>query len=176
MSRRIIAIIVATFSVIVFFMPVSNGQIVTTRNNSGQYWINGVVVTSFSTARTEIIPFILDYNNNNYVYIIEGFHNSPHNQRISVEQDNADDNNTITNTDLIDMCFVFRNILSETGRKSCDHSMLYYKGQCEYYSAMNKSDIMLNSLDFIFCSNPEIDMYINRNNLTHSPRSSRLIQ
>ena len=54
--------------------------------------------------------------------------------------------------------------------------MLYYKGQCEYYSDMNKSGIVLNSSDFNFCSNSKIDIYINKNNLTHSPRSSSLIQ
>src|SRR3712207_7891422 len=51
-------------------------------------------------------------------------------------------------------------------------SMLYYKGQCEYYSAMNKSGLTLNPSEFIFCSDPNIDTYINKNNLTNSDRKS----
>ncbi len=81
-----------------------------------------------------------------------------------------------TNADLINNCLTFRNIMSDTGQESCDHSMLYYKGQCEYYSAMNKSGLTLNHSEFIFCSDPNIDTYINKNNLTNSPRSSDLIQ
>ena len=80
-----------------------------------------------------------------------------------------------TNADLINNCLTFRNIMSDTGRESCDHSMLYYKGQCEYYSAMNKSGVTLNHSEFIFCSDPNIDSYIKKNNLTNSPRSSSLI-
>jgi hypothetical protein len=80
-----------------------------------------------------------------------------------------------TNADLINNCLTFRNIMSDIGQESCDHSMLYYKGQCEYYSAMNKSGLALNHSEFIFCSDPNIDTYINKNNLTNSPRSSSLI-
>jgi hypothetical protein len=80
-----------------------------------------------------------------------------------------------TNSDLINNCLTFRNIMSDIGRESCDHSMLYYKGQCEYYSAMNKSGLTLNHSEFIFCSDPNIDTYIKKNNLTNSPRSSNLI-
>lgn len=80
-----------------------------------------------------------------------------------------------TNSDLINNCLTFRNIMSDIGRESCDHSMLYYKGQCEYYSAMNKSGLTLNHSEFIFCSDPNIDTYIKKNNLTNSPRSSSLI-
>ena len=80
-----------------------------------------------------------------------------------------------TNSDLINNCLTFRNIMSDIGRESCDHSMLYYKGQCEYYSAMNKSGLTLNHSEFIFCSDPNIDTYIEKNNLTNSPRSSSLI-
>jgi hypothetical protein len=80
-----------------------------------------------------------------------------------------------TNADLINNCLTFRNIMSDIGQESCDHSMLYYKGQCEYYSAMNKSGLTLNHSEFIFCSDPNIDTYINKNNLTNSPRSSSLI-
>ncbi len=80
-----------------------------------------------------------------------------------------------TNSDLINNCLTFRNIMSDIGRESCDHSMLYYKGQCEYYSAMNKSSLTLNHSEFIFCSDPNIDTYIEKNNLTNSPRSSSLI-
>jgi predicted RND superfamily exporter protein len=80
-----------------------------------------------------------------------------------------------TNADLINNCLTFRNIMSDTGQESCDHSMLYYKGQCEYYSAMNKSGLTLNHSEFIFCSDPNIDTYINKNNLTNSPRSRSLI-
>jgi hypothetical protein len=65
--------------------------------------------------------------------------------------------------------------MSDIGRESCDHSMLYYKGQCEYYSAMNKSGLTLNHSEFIFCSDPNIDNYIKKNNLTNLPRSSSLI-
>jgi|ERR671914_64520 hypothetical protein len=82
---------------------------------------------------------------------------------------------SITNADLINNCLTFRNIMSYMGQESCDHSMLYYKGQCEYYSAMNKSGLTLNHSEFIFCSDPNIDTYINKNNLTNSPRSSSLI-
>jgi hypothetical protein len=80
-----------------------------------------------------------------------------------------------TNADLINNCLTFRGIMSDTGQESCDHSMLYYKGQCEYYSAMNKSGVTLNHSEFIFCSDPNIDSYIKKNNLTNSPRSSSLI-
>jgi hypothetical protein len=80
-----------------------------------------------------------------------------------------------TNADLINNCLTFRNIMSDIGQESCDYSMLYYKGQCEYYSAMNKSGLTLNHSEFIFCSDPNIDTYINKNNLTDSPRSSSLI-
>jgi hypothetical protein len=80
-----------------------------------------------------------------------------------------------TNADLINNCLTFRNIMSDIGQESCDHSMLYYKGQCEYYSAMNKSGSTLNHSEFIFCSDPNIDTYINKNNLTNSPRSRSLI-
>lgn len=80
-----------------------------------------------------------------------------------------------TNSDLINNCLTFRNIMSDIGQESCDHSMLYYKGQCEYYSAMNKSGLTLNHSEFIFCSDPNIDTYIEKNNLTNSPRSSSLI-
>ena len=80
-----------------------------------------------------------------------------------------------TNSDLINNCLTFRNIMSDIGRESCDHSMPYYKGQCEYYSAMNKSGLTLNHSEFIFCSDPNIDTYINENNLTNSPRSRSLI-
>lgn len=80
-----------------------------------------------------------------------------------------------TNADLINNCLTFRNIMSDIGRESCDHSMLYYKGQCEYYSAMNKSGLTLNHSEFIFCSDPNIDNYIKKNNLTNLPRSSSLI-
>jgi hypothetical protein len=80
-----------------------------------------------------------------------------------------------TNADLINNCLTFRNIMSDIGQESCDHSMLYYKGQCEYYSAMNKSGLTLNHSEFIFCSDPNIDTYINKNNLTNSPRSRSLI-
>jgi hypothetical protein len=80
-----------------------------------------------------------------------------------------------TNADLINNCLTFRNIMSDIGQESCDHSMLYYKGQCEYYSAMNKSGLTLNHSEFIFCSDPNIDTYINKNNLTNSPRSMSLI-
>ena len=80
-----------------------------------------------------------------------------------------------TNTDLINNCLIFSNIMSDVGRKSCDHSMLYYKGQCEYYYAMNNSGLILNHSDFIFCSDPNIDIYIKKNNLTDSPRSTSLI-
>ena len=80
-----------------------------------------------------------------------------------------------SNADLIDNCLTFRNIMSDIGQESCDYSMLYYKGQCEYYSAMNKSGLTLNHSEFIFCSDPNIDTYIEKNNLTNSPRSSSLI-
>jgi hypothetical protein len=80
-----------------------------------------------------------------------------------------------TNSDLINNCLTFRNIMSDIGRESCDHSMLYYKGQCEYYSAMNKSGLTLNHSEFIFCSDPNIETYIEKNNLTNSPRSSSII-
>ncbi|MDQ4023638.1 MAG: hypothetical protein M3224_07945 [Thermoproteota archaeon] len=80
-----------------------------------------------------------------------------------------------SNADLIDNCLTFRNIMSDIGRESCDHSMLYYKGQCEYYSAMNKSGLTLNHSEFIFCSDPNIETYIEKNNLTNSPRSSSII-
>ena len=80
-----------------------------------------------------------------------------------------------TNADLINNCLTFRGILSDTGQESCDHSMLYYKGQCEYYSAMNKSGLTLNHSEFIFCSDPNIETYIEKNNHTNSPRSSSII-
>jgi ABC-type antimicrobial peptide transport system permease subunit len=80
-----------------------------------------------------------------------------------------------SNADLINNCLTFRNIMSDIGRESCDHSMLYYKGQCEYYSAMNKSGLTLNHSEFIFCSDPNIETYIEKNNLTNSPRSSSII-
>ena len=80
-----------------------------------------------------------------------------------------------TNADLINNCLTFRNIMSDIGQESCDYSMLYYKGQCEYYSAMNKSGLTLNHSEFIFCSDPNIETYIEKNNLTNSPRSSSII-
>ena len=170
MLRHIFAAI-ATLSLLLFIVSlihISNAQQTETiRNNVGPYWTKVIPVP---TARTETVATILEEDN---IYVIAELGKSDH----SIDIYQADDsNNTTTNTDLINNCFVFRDIMSEIGRKSCDHSMLYYKGQCEYYSDMNKSGTVLNSSDFNFCSNSKIDIYINKNNLTHSPRSSSLIQ
>jgi hypothetical protein len=179
MLGQIIAAI-ATLSLLLFIVsliPISNAQQTETiRNNVGPYWSK---VTPVPTARTETAATILEEDNNN-IYVIAELGKSD--RSIGAYQAEDDDNNNnnnsnaITNTDLINNCFAFRDIMSETGSKSCDHSMLYYKGQCEYYSDMNKSGTVLNSSDFNFCSNSKIDIYINKNNLTHSPRSSSLIQ
>jgi hypothetical protein len=171
MLKHILAAI-ATLSLIfiVSLIPISNAQQTETiRNSVGSYWTK---VASVPTARTEIVATFLGENN---IYVIEELDKSDNSIDVNQDDDN-ENNNTTTNTDLINNCFVFRDIMSETGSKSCDHSMLYYKGQCEYYSDMNKSGTVLNSSDFNFCSNSKIDTYINKNNLTHSPRSSTLIQ
>jgi hypothetical protein len=177
MLRHILAAI-ATLSLlfIVSLIPISNAQQTETiRNNVGPYWTK---VIPMPTARTETVATIFEEDNN--IYVIAELGKSDHSIDVYQEDDNNSNNsnnsNAITNTDLINNCFVFRDIMSETGSKSCDHSMLYYKGQCEYYSDMNKSGTVLNSSDFNFCSNSKIDIYINKNNLTHSPRSSSLIQ
>ena len=86
-------------------------------------------------ARIKTVAAILEENNNNNIYVIAELGKSD--RSIDVYQDEEDDDNNnnsnaITNTDLINNCFVFRDIMSETGSKSCDHSMLYYKGQCEF--------------------------------------------
>jgi len=175
MLKHILAAIatLSLLSFIVSLIPISNAQQTETiRNNVGPYWTK---VTPVPTARTETVATILEEDNN--IYVIAELGTSD--RSIDVYQAEEDDNNNsnaITNTDLINNCFAFRDIMSETGSKSCDHSMLYYKGQCEYYSDMNKSGTVLNSSDFKFCSNSKIDIYINKNNLTHSPRSSSLIQ
>lgn len=180
MLRHILAEI-ATLSLLLFIVsliPISNAQRTETiRNNAGPYWTK---VTPVPTVRTETVATILEEDNNN-IYVIAELGKSDRSIGVyqDEEEDDEDNNNNsiaISNTDLIDNCFVFRDIMSETGSKSCDHSMLYYKGQCEYYSDMNKSGTVLNSSDFNFCSNSKIDIYINKNNLTHSPRSSSLIQ
>jgi hypothetical protein len=176
MLKHILAAI-ATLSLLLFIVsliPISNAQQTETiiNNVGGSYWTK---IAPVHTARTEIIATILREDSN--IYVIEELDKSNHS--IDVDQDDDDSNNNdnaITNTDLINNCFVFRDIMSEIGRKSCDHSMLYYKGQCEYYSDMNKSGTVLNSSDFNFCFNSKIDTYLNKNNLTHSPRSSSLIQ
>jgi hypothetical protein len=174
MLRHILAAI-ATLSLLVFIVsliPISNAQQTETiRNNVGPYWTKVIPVP---TARTETVATIFEEDNN--IYVIAELGKSDHSIDVYQEDDNSNNSNAITNTDLINNCFVFRDIMSETGSKSCDHSMLYYKGQCEYYSDMNKSGTVLNSSDFNFCSNSKIDIYINKNNLTHSPRSSSLIQ
>jgi hypothetical protein len=178
MLRDILAAI-ATLSLLLFivsFIPISNAQQTETiRNNVGSYWSK---VTPVATARTETVATILEEDNNN-IYVIAELGKSDRSIGVyQAEDDNNNNNNSnaITNTDLINNCFVFRDIMSETGSKLCDHSMLYYKGQCEYYSDMDKSGTVLNSSDFNFCSNSKIDIYINKNNSTHSPRSSSLIQ
>jgi hypothetical protein len=83
-------------------------------------------------ARIKTVAAILEENNNNNIYVIAELGKSD--RSIDVYQDEKDDNNSnaITNTDLINNCFAFCDIMSETGSKSCDHSMLYYKGQCEF--------------------------------------------
>ena len=124
---------IATLSLLLFIVcliPISNAQqIEIIRNNVAPYWTE---VTPVSTARTETVATILEEDNNNNIYVIAELGKSD--RSIDVYQDEKDDNNSnaITNTDLINNCFVFRDIMSETGSKSCDHSMLYYKGQCEF--------------------------------------------
>lgn len=177
MLKHILAAIatLSLLSFIVSLIPISNAQQTETiRNNVGPYWTK---VTPVATARTETVANVLEEDNNN-IYVIAELGKSDRSIGVyQAEDDNNNSNsNAITNTDLINNCLAFRDIMSETGSKSCDHSMLYYKGQCEYYSDMNKSGIVLNSSDFNFCSNSKIDIYINKNNLTHSPRSSSLIQ
>jgi hypothetical protein len=151
---------------LLYLLYSSNAQTETIRNNVGSHWTK---VAHVPTARIEIVDTISREDN---IYVIAELDKYDH--YIDVDQD--DNNNNSTNTDLIHNCFVFPDITSETGRKSCDHSMLYYKGQCEYYSNMNKSGTVLNSSDFNFCFNSKIDAYINKNNLIHSPRSSSHIQ
>jgi hypothetical protein len=88
-------------------------------------------------------------------------------------------NNTITHTNLIKTCSTFRDIVSKDAAYSCDYSMLYYKGRCEFYSYMrmnNKSDsINQNESDFSFCSDPRVNEYIKEHGLTDAPRSPTLI-
>jgi hypothetical protein len=87
--------------------------------------------------------------------------------------------NTRTHTDLIRTCSTFRDIISEDAAYSCDYSMLYYKGQCEFYSDMrmnNKSDLINQTeSDFSFCSDPRVNEYIKEHGLTDAPRSPTLI-
>jgi hypothetical protein len=86
---------------------------------------------------------------------------------------------TRTHTDLIRTCSTFRDIISEDAAYSCDYSMLYYKGQCEFYSDMrmnNKGDsINQTESDFSFCSDPRVNEYIKEHDLTDAPRSPTLI-
>ena len=87
-------------------------------------------------ARIKTVAAILEENNNN-IYVIAELGKSDRSIDVYQDEDNNNNNNNsnsnaITNTDLINNCFVFRDIMSETGSKSCDHSMLYYKGQCEF--------------------------------------------
>src|ERR671922_992621 len=131
MLRHILAAI-ATLSLLVFIVsliPISNAQQTETiRNNVGPYWTKVIPVP---TARTETVATIFEEDNN--IYVIAELGKSDHSIDVYQEDDNSNNSNAITNTDLINNCFVFRDIMSETGSKSCDHSMLYYKGQCEYY-------------------------------------------
>jgi hypothetical protein len=87
--------------------------------------------------------------------------------------------NTKIDTDLIRTCSTFRDIISEDAAYSCDYSMLYYKGRCEFYSDMrmnNKSDsINQTEIDFSFCSDPRVNEYIKEHGLTDAPRSPTLV-
>jgi hypothetical protein len=87
--------------------------------------------------------------------------------------------NTITHTDLIRTCSTFRNIISEDAAHSCDYSMLYYKGRCEFYSDMrmnnNSDSIKQTESDFSFCSDPRVNEYLKEHGLTDAPRSPALI-
>jgi hypothetical protein len=86
---------------------------------------------------------------------------------------------TRTHSDLIKTCTSFRDILSEDAAYSCDYSMLYYKGRCEFYSDMTMNNesgnIIETQNDFSFCSDPRINEYIEEHSLTHAPRSPALI-
>ncbi len=87
--------------------------------------------------------------------------------------------NTTTHADLIRTCSTFRDIISEEAAHSCDYSMLYYKGRCEYYPDMrmnNKNDsINQTENDFSFCSDPRVNDYIKEHGLTDTPRSPTLV-
>ncbi len=97
----------------------------------------------------------------------------------SPSNDLRTNSNTKTDTDLIRTCSTFRDIISEDAAYSCDYSMLYYKGQCEFYLDMrmnNKSDsINQNESDFSFCSDPRINEYIKEHGLTDASRSTTLV-
>lgn len=85
---------------------------------------------------------------------------------------------TLTDTNLIRICDSFRDIISEEAAHSCDYSMLYYKGQCEFYSSFmnNETETMIHDgQDFSFCADPRIDDYIEEHNLAEAPRSPTLI-
>ncbi|MGH9985437.1 MAG: hypothetical protein ACRD8W_15965 [Nitrososphaeraceae archaeon] len=94
-----------------------------------------------------------------------------------------DRSNTTTNqrshSDLIGICSTFREILSSAVAYSCDYSMLYYKGQCEFYSDLlvkNETEAVMKARnDLSFCSDSRVDEYILEHGLTNAPRSPALI-
>lgn len=98
----------------------------------------------------------------------------------SSDEPRTNSNSSRSHTDLIRTCSSFRDILSEDSAYSCDYSMLYYKGQCEFYSRTmideNGSELVtLNGHDFSFCSDPRVDEYIVEHGLDDAPRSPTLI-
>jgi hypothetical protein len=84
-----------------------------------------------------------------------------------------------THDDLIRTCSTFREILSAEVAYSCDYSMLYYQGQCEFYSDLLTQNMTNGSLkaenDLSFCSDPRVSKYIQDHDLTNAPRSPSLI-
>ena len=112
MLRHILAAI-ATLSLLLFIVsliPISNAQQTETiRNNVGPYWTK---VTPVPTARTETVANVLEEDNNN-IYVIAELGKSD--RFIGVYQDEDDNNNSnsnaITNTDLINNCLAFRDIM-----------------------------------------------------------------